>query len=62
MWFDGHLVEKLGTAPKLNLTKSYFFEISTSNLEQQNLQIFGFDFLAVLEWNMFCKIYILYEI
>ncbi len=31
--FDGHLVEKLGTTPKLNFTESSFFEISTSNLE-----------------------------
>ncbi len=30
---DGHLEEKLGTAPKHNLTQSSFFEISTSNLE-----------------------------
>ncbi len=28
--FNGHLVEKLGTAPKLNLSESSFFEISTS--------------------------------
>ncbi len=33
MGFDGHLVEKLGTSPKQNLTESSFFEISTSNLE-----------------------------
>ncbi len=31
--FDGHLVEKIGTAPKQNLTESSFFEIPTSNLE-----------------------------
>ncbi len=33
MGFDGHLVEKLDTTPKQNLTESSFFEISTSNLE-----------------------------
>ncbi len=38
MGFDGHLVEKLGTTPKLNLTESSFFDISTSS-----------GFLAVLE-------------
>ncbi len=41
--FNGHLVERIGTAPKQNLTESSFFEISTSNLEQI------FDSLAVLE-------------
>ncbi len=49
MGFDAHLVEKLGTTPKQNLTESSFFEISTSNLEHKLLQIFGFHFLAVLE-------------
>ncbi len=33
MVFDGHLVEKLGTTLKQNLTERSFFEISTSNLE-----------------------------
>ncbi len=56
--FDGHLVEKLGTTPKLNFTESSFFEISSINLkfETQILLIFCLDSLAVLEWNMFCKI------
>ncbi len=39
--FNGHLVEKIGTAPKQNLTESKSFEISTSNLEHN---IFGFLF------------------
>ncbi len=39
--FDGQLVEKIGTAPKQNLTE-IIFEISTSNLEH-NFHIFGFD-------------------
>ncbi len=34
--FNGHLVEKIGTAPKQNLTESNF-EISTSNLEHNIL-------------------------
>ncbi len=34
MGFDGHLVGKLGTTSKQILTESSFFEISTSNLEQ----------------------------
>ncbi len=37
--FDGHLVEKLGTTPKQNLTESSFFEISTSNLEHNLFRI-----------------------
>ncbi len=37
--FDYHLVEKLGTTPKLNFTKSYCFEISTSNLEHNFFRV-----------------------
>ncbi len=48
MGFDGHLVEKIGTAPKQNLTESKFLEKSTSNLEH-NFRNVGYDFIAVLE-------------
>lgn len=41
----GGLVEKFGTTPKQNLTKSSYLEISNSNLEQS---LFRLIFLAVL--------------
>ncbi len=44
MEFDGHLVEKLGTTPKQNLTESSFFEISTSNLEHNFFRFLVFIF------------------
>ncbi len=52
--------ENLSTAPKQNRTKSSFF----FNLKfgTQLAQIYGFDFLAGLEFNMFQKIYILCKI
>ncbi len=44
MGFDAHLVEKLGTTPKQNLTESSFFEISTSNLEHNFFRFLVFIF------------------
>ncbi len=44
MEFDAHLVEKLGTTPKQNLTESSFFEISTSNLEHNFFRFLVFIF------------------
>ncbi len=41
---DGHLVEKLGSTPKQNLTESSFFEISTSNLEHNFFRFLVFIF------------------
>lgn len=49
------LVDMFGTASKLNLTGSSLFETSTSDLEHNFLWV---DFHAVLEWNIFWKIYI----
>ncbi len=50
MGFDGNLVEKLGTTPKLNFTESSFFLAIKFNLKfgTQLLWIFGFDSLVVL--------------
>ncbi len=44
MGFDCHLVEKLGSTPKRNLTECSFFEISTSNLEHNFLRFLVFIF------------------
>lgn len=36
------------------------FSDITAKFETQHVQIFGFDFLGVLESNMFCKLFIFY--